>query len=173
MLLVSETSPEWSLPSLFLTFSIWSFFILSEDGRVLLSSPLSYLSFFLPILFFSWLHSIFIWVFGLSCRTAWGILVPRPGIEPTSPALEGRFLTTGPPAKSLLFPFWALTRTAFKSPFVRILVSYKTSFQTLPSFCSWLASKAAAVFLGICYGNTLRLVLISDSVSLGCYSKVP
>ena len=29
------------------------------------------------------------------------ILVPRPGIEPTSPALEDKFLTTGPPGKSL------------------------------------------------------------------------
>ena len=38
---------------------------------------------------------------GLSCPTACGILVPRPGIEPTSPALEGRFLTTGPRGNSL------------------------------------------------------------------------
>ena len=37
---------------------------------------------------------------GLSCLEACGILVPRPGIKPTSPALEGRFLTTGPPGKS-------------------------------------------------------------------------
>ena len=42
----------------------------------------------------------------LSCpvATKWdlsGILVPRPGIEPMSPALEGGFLTTGPPGKSL------------------------------------------------------------------------
>ena len=37
---------------------------------------------------------------GLSCPTACGILVPRQGIEPASPALEGRFLTTGPPGKS-------------------------------------------------------------------------
>ena len=37
---------------------------------------------------------------GLGCPTACGILVPRPGIEPPSPALEGRFLTTGPPGKS-------------------------------------------------------------------------
>ena len=37
---------------------------------------------------------------GLSCPVACGILVPRPGIEPTSPALEGGFLTTGPPGKS-------------------------------------------------------------------------
>ena len=38
---------------------------------------------------------------GLSCPAAHGILVPRPGIEPASPALEGGFLTTGPPGKSL------------------------------------------------------------------------
>ena len=37
----------------------------------------------------------------LSCPTACGILVPRPGIEPASPALEGRLLTTAPPGKSL------------------------------------------------------------------------
>ena len=36
----------------------------------------------------------------LSCSTACGILVPSPEIKPTSPALEGRFLTTGPPGKS-------------------------------------------------------------------------
>ena len=29
--------------------------------------------------------------------------LPRPGIEPTSPALAGRFLSTGPPEKSLKF----------------------------------------------------------------------
>ena len=37
----------------------------------------------------------------LSCSAACGILVSRPGMEPTSPALQGRFLTTGPPGKSL------------------------------------------------------------------------
>ena len=36
---------------------------------------------------------------GLSCPAACGILVPRPWIEPTSPALEAGFLTTGPPGK--------------------------------------------------------------------------
>ena len=34
------------------------------------------------------------------CPVACGILVPQPGIEPASPALEDRFLTTGPPGKS-------------------------------------------------------------------------
>ena len=38
---------------------------------------------------------------GLSCPAACGILVPQPGIEPASPALEGGFLTAGPPGKSL------------------------------------------------------------------------
>ena len=37
----------------------------------------------------------------LSCPKACGILVPRPGIKPASPALAGGFLTTGPPGKSL------------------------------------------------------------------------
>ena len=32
----------------------------------------------------------------LSCSTLGGILVPRPGIKPMSPALQSRFLTTGP-----------------------------------------------------------------------------
>ena len=36
---------------------------------------------------------------GLSCSMACGILVPQPGIEPSFPALEGKFLTTGPPGK--------------------------------------------------------------------------
>ena len=37
---------------------------------------------------------------GLSYPAACGILVPRPGIEPASPALEGGFFTAGPPGKS-------------------------------------------------------------------------
>ena len=39
--------------------------------------------------------------FNLSCPTACGPLVPWPGSEPTSPALEGGLLITGPPGKSL------------------------------------------------------------------------
>ena len=49
---------------------------------------------------------IYLAVWGLTCSAAREILVPRPGMEPTSPALEGGFLTTGPPGKScsLYFP---------------------------------------------------------------------
>ena len=36
-----------------------------------------------------------------------GILGPRPGIEPTPAALEGKVPTTGPPGKSHIhFNFW-------------------------------------------------------------------
>ena len=38
---------------------------------------------------------------GLCCSAAYGMLVPWPGIKPTSPALQGGFLTTGPPGRSL------------------------------------------------------------------------
>ena len=37
---------------------------------------------------------------GLCCPSACGILVPRPGIKPASPALQEGFLTTGPPEKT-------------------------------------------------------------------------
>ena len=43
---------------------------------------------------------------GFSCPEACGILVPRPGIKPMSPALAGGFLTTGPPGKSARPPQW-------------------------------------------------------------------
>ena len=35
---------------------------------------------------------------GLSCSHIWDL--PGPGLEPVSPALGGRFLTTAPPGKS-------------------------------------------------------------------------
>ena len=39
-------------------------------------------------------------LYGLSCSMAYAILVPPPGVQPTSPALQGRILTTGQPGKS-------------------------------------------------------------------------
>ena len=43
--------------------------------------------------------------------------LPRPGLEPVSPALAGRFLTTAPPGKPLLSYFILLQATC-----VRVLV---------------------------------------------------
>ena len=40
-----------------------------------------------------------------SSSMARGILVPRPGMELVSPELAGRFLTLGPPEKSLSWTF--------------------------------------------------------------------
>ena len=37
----------------------------------------------------------------LSCSVMCGNLVPWPGIEPITPALQSRFFPTGPPGKSL------------------------------------------------------------------------
>ena len=57
----------------------------------------------------SWVHRLDLWcrhmgtvvaASWLSCSSACGILVPQPGIEPVSPALQGGFLTTGPSGKS-------------------------------------------------------------------------
>ena len=37
----------------------------------------------------------------LLCSMVCRIMIPRPGIEPVSPVLQGEYLTTGPPRKSL------------------------------------------------------------------------
>ena len=47
-----------------------------------------------------WCTDSLVVVNGLSCSVACGILVPQLGFEPKSPALQGRFLTTGLPGKS-------------------------------------------------------------------------
>ena len=47
----------------------------------------------------------YILVFG---HEACGILAPRPGIEPASPALEGEVLTTGLPEKSCITRFFLI-----------------------------------------------------------------
>ena len=46
-------------------------------------------------------HGVSNWGVQLRCPVTRGILVPWPGIESAPPAVEGRFLTTGPPGKSL------------------------------------------------------------------------
>ena len=80
-----------------------------------------FLSFNISLLI--WLHQVLVAafrIFTVSCwglslwhrfsscdtgPTARGILVPQPGNKHTSPILQGRFLTTGPPGKPLGAPF--------------------------------------------------------------------
>ena len=47
-------------------------------------------------------------VCGLSRHAALWILVSQPGMEPVSPALDGRFLTAGPLGRSLILYFYLL-----------------------------------------------------------------
>ena len=78
-----------------------------EEVRLLLSAqPLSPFKWL-----FVWLHRVLVVALGIfrcgmqaslvtvrvpRCPTACGILVPQPGVEPASPALEGGVLTTRP-----------------------------------------------------------------------------
>ena len=57
----------------------------------------------------------------LSCFMPCRILVPQPGLEPMSPALQGGFLTTGPPGKSLRQTFISNIFT------VEFLISFESS----------------------------------------------
>ena len=60
----------------------------------------------------------------LSCPTACGILVPWPGIEPASTALQDGFLTTGPPGKPLELIFIYGVRVQLYSLYVAIQLSW-------------------------------------------------
>ena len=52
--------------------------------------------------------------------------LPRPGFEPVSPALVGRFLTTTLPWKSHILCFWSITdRESLRSFYVNILTYLK------------------------------------------------
>ena len=49
------------------------------------------------------MHGSVLAMHGLVALEAYEIPVPQPGLEPPSPALQGRFLTTGLPGKSPQF----------------------------------------------------------------------
>ena len=70
------------------------------------------------------------WLFG---QEAYGILALQPGIKSTTPALEGKVLTTGPPGK--FFPHSVLNKP---------LVSYLRTF-ALASLSGW-----SALLIGTC-----------------------
>ena len=61
----------------------------------------------------------FLWLLGtsshwLSCPLACGFLVPEPGIELMSPALAGRFLTTGPSGKPCPCVFFSVPSSSWQ-----------------------------------------------------------
>ena len=58
------------------------------------------------------------------------VVVPQPGIEPTAPALQARFLPTGPPAKSLcpLILSYLHMQLAYYHRFAHFLLSWGLEF---------------------------------------------
>ena len=67
----------------------------------------------------------------LGCPMAGGTLVPRLGIKPMSPALEGRFLTTGPPRKS--------PRICFIKWIFKMYIYHKFPWRYLDNICIYSA----------------------------------
>ena len=72
-----------------------------------------------------------------SCSVACGILFPRPGIEPTSPALQGGFWTIGPPRKSHQNTWCSLKTSSLTHGLLRCLIPKCLEVFQL-SFCYWL-----------------------------------
>ena len=58
---------------------------------------------------------------GLSCPVACRILVPGPGIEPMSSALQSGFLTTGPSVPGMLFNIYHLILHPALPPFATLI----------------------------------------------------
>ena len=105
-----------------------------------------FLFFLIYYLLMYWLHPVWVAAHGivcwgvrfslavvrrLSCPAACGILVPQPGLEPASPALQDGFLTTGPPGKSprntfltALLHHWSVSSVHILSGGTRIRLSH-------------------------------------------------
>ena len=80
--------------------------------------------------------------------------LPGPGIEPESPALAGRFLTTGPPGKSCQYflvwfprpqldtsvPFWLHLHSSPFKPTCLHFSAYVPSFLSLMSLLIWFCA---------------------------------
>ena len=84
-----------------------------------------------------------------SCPAACGILVLRLGIEPTSPALEGRFLTIVPPGKYLFMELLFIYFLKFK----KILFIYLFLAVLGLCCCTWAFSSCGErglLFVTVC-----------------------
>ena len=71
---------------------------------------------------------------GLSCPVACGILVLRSGIKLVSPALEGGFLTTGPPETVTVF-FFNIVLTIWST--LQLYVNLRINFSFFYRKCHW------------------------------------
>ena len=90
---------------------------------------------------------------------ACGLLVPWPGIEPTSPGLQGRFLTTGPPGKSRRG--WIFLTEEYKM--ARLPPpSWLQSLDSLGAWTSWAAmlARTEAIYMCVCARTLNNMVLL-------------
>ena len=97
-----------------------------------------------------------------SYSAAYGILVSRSGVEPLFPALEGRFLTTGPPGKSPVLAF-------FPPPYLQHYCSCSNLSDLFLSCCSNLFSPFPAL---PCFSQP-QLLAIPLSMPLHTYHSFP
>ena len=113
---------------------------------------------------------------GLSCPVAWEILVPQPGIEPMSPALEGGFIATGSPGKSLKVYFFLFILEGYLC-FCRLPLGssslsglWRCYLTVFGSHCFiWEASHQSSGSFSLCLPLRLRLCCLpcsTQSVSL-------
>ena len=104
------TGPQFSgsegpYPLLSSSCPLWSPCFVTQNWLILIFYHIALKKkfFFLAALGLCWdMQASLVATQGLGWPAARGILVPQPGMELLSLALEGGFLTTGPPAKSLL-----------------------------------------------------------------------
>ena len=95
--LVSASTLTWCLPSLWDGIQTPSCYFLKKFMYLLV---LQHILVVARGALFLWREGSLAVVCRLSCPLAHGLLVSQPWIKPASPALEGRFLTTGPPGRS-------------------------------------------------------------------------
>ena len=96
-------------------------------------------------------------VHGFSCSSAWGILVPWPGIKPESPAWKGRFLTPGLPGEFQGFAFTSQTHyfsrnttlSARNAAFCEFSVSLMTVSLLLSLTVTWRSCRIQQWILGM------------------------
>ena len=99
---------------------------------------------------------------GRSCSMACDILVPWPGIEPMSPALQGRFSTIGPPGKSITNFY---NKTFFKTFTTLMYVCmYAKMLQLCPTLCDSMdCSPPGSSVHGDSPGNNMKRIAMPSS----------
>ena len=125
---------------------------------------------FLAVLGLCWPSSwtSLVLVRGLSFPVAHGILVSWPsGIKPTSPVLEGRLLTTGPPGKALSFSLWLTLLSVTISRSVHIAVVWHCFIL----LCDWGLSSCVCVsrlhpFIPQWHSGCFHVLAVVNSVAV-------